>query len=310
MKKRFAYILFFIATVIWGFAFIAQKSATAIPPFVVGAIRSLLATLFLFALIPLMDKISKNGRKLISKNKILDFTKTELIGGTVIGVIITVATTFQQYGITNTEVGKASFITGLYVVIVPIIATFLGKRPGILSSISIPIAIVGFYFLCIEPGSSLNPADLLVLVCAVIFAIHIISVDHFSKKCDGVRMSFIQFLVSFVLNSLAAIILKEPFDTEIIASAWLSLVFLGIMSSGIAYTLQILGQKAADPTISSIILSMESVIGVVGGALFFNEHMNNRQVFGCIVVLCAVIMAQLDIDAIKKIIKKEKPSNE
>ena len=307
MKKKFSYILFFIATVIWGLAFIAQKAAVLIPPFTVGAIRSLLASLFLLALIPIMDKANGGHRHLIAKNKTLDFTKRELIGGFWLGVIITVATAFQQYGLgEGTDAGKAAFITALYVVIVPIISIVLGKRPSILTVISIPIAIFGFYLLCIGENLSLNVSDLLVLVCAVIFAGHIIVVDHFSPGCDGVRMSFVQFFVAFILNSILAIIIDGVVDIRTIGSVIGSLLFLGIMSSGIAYTLQIIGQKDADPSVASMILSLEAVFGVIGGAILLKERMSEREIIGCVIVFCAVLMAQIEPSWIKKIFKRGK----
>lgn len=307
MKKKFAYILFFIATVIWGFAFIAQKQAAVIPAFTVGAARSLFAALFLFAVFPLTDKLTKNGRGLTAKRGMLDFNKRELIGGLILGVILTVATAFQQYGLgEGTDAGKAAFITALYVVIVPIMSTFLGKKPSLLSIISIPLAIVGFYLLCIKPGATLEASDTLVLVCAIIFACHIISVDRFSLGCDGVRMSFIQFTVSFLLNGLLALTFEGGVSVADLVGVMPSLLFLGICSSGIAYTLQIVGQKEADPTVASMILSLESVFGVIGGAIFLGERMDTREYMGCIIVFAAVLLAQIDLPALRERIKAAK----
>ena len=307
MKKKLSYILFLIATVIWGLAFIAQKAATLIPPFTVGAIRSLLASLFLLALIPIMDRVSGNGRHLFDGKIALNFNKRELVGGLVLGVIITVATAFQQYGLgEGTDAGKAAFITAIYVVVVPIFSAITGKKPGLLPIISIPVAMFGFYLLCIQDNFSLNASDLLVLVCAVIFAGHIIAVDRFSPGCDGVRMSFLQFFVSFILNSILALIIEGTVDMKTIGSAIGSLLFLGIMSSGVAYTLQIIGQKDADPTIASMILSLESVFGVIGGTVLLNERMTNREIIGCVIVFSAVLMAQIDPAWVRKIFKRGK----
>lgn len=300
LKQRIAYILFIIATIIWGFAFVAQKAATLIPPFSVGAIRSLFASVFLFCLIPLMDRLTKSGRGIPAGRSLFDFSRRELVGGAVLGVIITVATTFQQYGLgSGTDTGKAAFITALYVVFVPIISTLFGKKPHLTSIISIPIAIVGFYFLCIKHSSALELSDALVLVCAIIFALHIISVDRLSEGCDGVRISFIQFAVAFLLNGILALIFEGGVAFSDVISVMPSLLFLGICSSGIAYTLQILGQQEVDPTISSMILSLESVFGVIGGAIFFGERMSGREYLGCAIVFFAVILAQLDVSAIK-----------
>jgi len=307
MKKRISYILLIVATVIWGLAFVAQKAATVIPPFTVGAIRSLLATLFLICLIPLTDRLTKNGRRLFNSKKIPDFTRQELIGGAILGVIITVATAFQQYGIGGgTDAGKAAFITALYVVVVPLISTFFGKRPHIEAIISIPIAIVGFFLLCIHPDVAFELSDLLVLVCALIFAAHIIVVDRFSSRCDGVRMSCIQFLVAFILNGILSLIFDPPVSIAEIGSVILPLLFLGILSSGVAYTLQILGQKEIDPTVSSLILSLESMFGVIGGIIIMGESMSPREYIGCGVVFLAIVLAQLDLKAIFRRLKRKK----
>ena len=307
MKKKIAYILFTIATIIWGFAFIAQKQATLIPTFTVGMMRSLLASLFIFAMIPLTDRLTKNGRGTTSGKGMLDINKREIIGGLVLGVIITVATSFQQYGLADTDAGKAAFITALYVVIVPIMSTFLGKKPSITSVISIPVAIIGFYLLCIKQGSRLEISDILVLVCAVIFAGHIIAVDRLSVGCDGVRMSLIQFVVAFILNGILALIFDRGINTADVISVMPSLIYLGICSSGIAYTLQIVGQKEADPTVSSVILSLESVFGVIGAAMFLGEQMEIREYIGSAIVFVAVLLAQADP---KILLKKRSKDNE
>ena len=307
MKKKLAYVLFIIATIIWGFAFIAQKQATLIPTFTVGMMRSLLASLFIFAMIPLTDRLTKNGRGTTSGKGMLDVNKKEIVGGLVLGVIITIATSFQQYGLADTDAGKAAFITALYVVIVPIMSTFLGKKPSITSVISIPVAIIGFYLLCIKQGSRLEISDILVLVCAVIFAGHIIAVDRLSVGCDGVRMSLIQFVVAFILNGILALIFDRGINTADVISVMPSLIYLGICSSGIAYTLQIVGQKEADPTVSSVILSLESVFGVIGAAMFLGEQMEIREYIGSAIVFVAVLLAQADP---KILLKKRSKDNE
>ncbi len=304
MKKRIAYALLIIATVIWGFAFVAQKEASSVPPFTVGAVRSLFATLFLICLIPITDRLTKNGRRLLNEKGLPDFNRRELIGGTVLGVILTVATAFQQYGISgDTDAGKAAFITALYVVVVPILSLLFGKRPGVNAIISIPIAVFGFYLLCIKPGVAFALSDLLILICALIFAGHIIAVDRLSQGCDGVRMSCVQFATATLLN-----LIGMPFETMPSGAALLgalpSLLFLGVLSSGVAYTFQILGQKDTDPTVSSVILSLESVFGVVGAALVLGERMELREYIGCGVVFLAVLLAQLEPEKIKKFINR------
>ena len=307
MKKGFSYLLLTITTVIWGFAFVAQEMATVIPPFYVGALRSVFASALLLIAIPIMDRVTKNGRKLLAPKVIFDFNRHELIGGVILGVIITVATGFQQYGLgQGTDSGKAAFITALYVVFVPILSSFLGKRPSLFAIISIPIAIVGSYFLCMKPGMSLALSDTLVIVCAIVFACDIIVVDRFSPKCDGVRMSFIQFLVSFVLNTILALIFEKTPEPQAVLSVLPPLMYLGILSSGVGYTLQIIGQKDTDPTIASMIMSLESVFGVVGAAIFTSKTMTTREYLGCGIMLTAILLAQLNKATVQKLFKRRK----
>ena len=306
MRKSISYLLFVVATIIWGFAFVAQKAAVILPAFTVGALRSGIATLFLALIIPLTDKLTKNERHILNEKKRPDINRNELRGGLILGVIITIATAFQQTGLENTDAGKAAFITALYVVFVPIFALILGKKPSVNTWISVPISVIGFYVLCIKPGIGVEISDLLVLICALIFACHIISVDRFSVGCDGVRMSLVQFGSAFIFNGVIALIFEGLPNINLIAEALPSLLFLGIGSSGIAYTLQIIGQKNVDPAVSSIILSLESVFGVIGAAIVLGERMHAREYIGCAIVFLAVLIAQIDITQFKK---KEKVKN-
>ncbi len=285
---------------LWGFAFSAQKAAADLPAFTLGALRSVIAVLFLAAVIPFLDKFTKNGRKLLNEKKRPDITRAELIGGIVAGAILAIASAFQQTGLgEGTDAGKAAFITALYVVIVPIISLVFGKRPPLNVYISVVIAVIGFYFLCIKPGTMLVFSDLLVLICALIFAMHIIAIDRLSHGCDGVRMSLVQFATAFVINTILALIFEMPLNTALIVDRIPAILYLAIGSSGIAYTLQIVGQKNVDPTVASILLSLESVFGVIGAALFLGERMSLREYFGCAIVFFAVILSQLEFKSIK-----------
>lgn len=304
MKKYLSSILFLIAAMLWGFAFSAQKDAASLSAFTIGAVRSIFATVFLLLMLPQLDKLTKNGRKLITKGKFLDFNKTELIGGTICGAILTIASAFQQYGIGDgTDAGKAAFITALYVVIVPILSLTYGKKSPINVWISVGIAVIGFYLLCIKSDFSIVASDILILLCAAIFAGHIIAIDTFSPRCDGVRMACIQFFSAFIFNSILALILESPIDFAAIGDVLPALLYLGICSSGIAYTLQIVGQGMdnVNPAVASVILSLESVFGVVGGALFCGEVMSGREYAGCAIVFVAVILSQIDFKPFKKV---------
>ena len=307
MKKYISSLFFLCAAALWGFAFSAQKSASVIPAFTIGAARNIIATVFIFALIPFFDRLTKSGRRIISKEKKLDFNKYELIGGAICGVILTVATAFQQTGLGDgTDAGKAAFITALYVVIVPLISLPFGRRAPVNVWISVVIAVCGFYLLCIKEDFSLSPSDLLVLICALIFAAHILAIDYFGPMCDGVRFSCVQFAVAFLLNSILALIFEGPIDFSSIGAQILPILYLGICSSGIAYTLQTVGQRNANPTVASIILSLESVFGVVGGAILLGEKMSVREYIGCAVVFSAVLLSQIDFDKLGIIKKRPK----
>ena len=301
--------MFLVAAMLWGFAFTAQKAAEELPAFTVGASRNIVATAFLLLAIPFLDKLTKNGRKLISKARPLDFTRVEIIGGIACGTVLTAASAFQQIGLSDgTDAGKAAFITALYVLIVPILYRLLGKKSPLTVWVSVGIAIVGFYLLCIKSDFSIAPSDGLVLICALIFAIHIITIDRFSPSCDGVRMSCIQFFTSFILNTVLALIFEWPINIALIGECMPSILYLGICSSGIAYTLQIVGQKNVNPAVASVILSLESVFGVLGGAIFMGESMSPREYIGCAIVFLAVVLSQIDVVSIIKS-KREKKEN-
>lgn len=312
-KNRLSFIypiLLFLAAFIWGIAFTAQDMVSEIGAFTIGASRNLFATVFLFCVIPIFDKLSKNGRSILPRTN-TPLTRTELVGGALMGVFLALASALQQAGINSgTDAGKASFITALYVVMVPVFSRLLGKRQKINVWISVVIAAVGFYLLCIGGDFSIVPSDLLILFSAVVFVFHILVIDRFSPNGDGIRMSAIQFAVGFVLNSLLALIFESPIDFSAVFSAILPLLYLGIASSGVAYTLQIIGQKGTPPTAASLILSLESAFGVLGAAVILKEVMLPREYIGCVIVFSAVILSQLDISAIREKRKNVKSTSE
>lgn len=294
-KKYISTVLLFVAAVIWGFAFAAQDAASDMGAFTLGFARSIIAGVFLIGVVMLFDKILGTGRKLFSK-KGIDINKTELISGVIIGIVLVAASAFQQIGINSgTDGGKAAFITALYVVLVPVYALALKKKAPFNVWISIAIAVVGFYFLCIKEDLTIALSDLLVIGASMIFPIHILTIDHFSPKCDGIRMSMVQFFTASILNLIIALIAEGPSEFSLIFPNIMPLLFLGIGSSGIAYTLQILGQNGVNPAVASIILSLESVFGVIGTALFLGKTLTPREYLGCAIVLIAVVLSQIDI---------------
>lgn len=303
LNKYISPILLLIAAIIWGFAFAAQDAASEMDAFALGFWRSLVAGFFLIAVIIALDKLLGTGRRLISK-KGIDLNKTEIIGGMIIGTVLATASAFQQIGINRgTDGGKAAFITALYVVLVPIYALALRKKAPVNVWISIAIAVVGFYLLCITDDVTVAPSDILVVVSAMLFPVHILTIDRFSPRCDGVRMSMVQFFTAALINLVIALTTGGTASLSFTAPLLLPILFLGIGSSGIAYTLQIVGQKGVNPAVASIILSLESVFGVIGTALFLGQTLSAREYLGCAVVLVAVILSQIDL---KTVFKKEK----
>jgi drug/metabolite transporter (DMT)-like permease len=299
-KKIISPSILLAAAMIWGFAFAAQDAASEVGAFTLGFSRSIIAGFFLIAVVTALDKITNSGRVLISKRGI-DLNRDELIGGAILGTILAVASAFQQIGINSgTDGGKAAFITALYVVLVPIYALILKKKAPVNVWVSIVIATVGFYLLCIKENLTVAPSDILVVASAAIFPIHILTIDHFSPRCDGVRMSMVQFFVAAAINLVIALIAESPLDFPLVFDNILPILFLGIGSSGVAYTLQIIGQKGVNPAVASIILSLESVFGVVGTAIFLGQTLSPREYIGCAVVLAAVVLSQIDLTTIKK----------
>ncbi len=300
LKKLLSPTLLILAAMIWGFAFSAQKAAEAVPVFTMGSARSLFATVFLLFVVIASDKINHTGRLLFSKSKIIDLNFSEVVGGAVCGVILALATFFQQSGINGgTDAGKASFITALYVVLVPVYALFLKRRAPINVWISIVIAVIGFYFLCITESLSMVPSDLFVLVCALFFPFHILAIDYFSPKCDGIRMSMVQFFFCMLTNLILALIFERGTSPALVIDSILPVLYLGICSSGIAYTFQIIGQKGVEPAAASILMSLESVFGVLGSAILLGEKMSKREYLGCAIVFIAVILSQIDFKKFK-----------
>lgn len=299
MKKYISALLLVAAAAIWGLAFSAQKASEAVPPFTLGALRSIIACAFLCALIPFMSKNRDTAGEKIEKRTHI-FTKHELIGGALCGVVLALGTFFQQAGISaGVSAGKASFITSLYVVLVPIYSLFIKKKAPINVWAGIGLATVGFYFLCIDGNFSVATEDLTVLVCSFIFPLHIVIIDVFVAKCDAVRLSAVQFFVGALFNLIFALFTEMPLSPAPILASIPAILYLGIMSSGVAYTLQMIGQREVAPAAASILLSLESVFGVLGGAIIFAEVMSAREYIGCAIVFLAVVLSQIDFTRIK-----------
>ena len=219
--------------------------------------------------------------------------KKIIAGGICCGLAIFVASSLQQFGVSYTTAGKAGFITTLYVVIVPIISVLLRKRVRPIMWLCVVLGAVGLYLLCMTDDSfKLAFGDMLVLLCAVAFAVHIMVVDHFAAKLDGTKLSCIQFLTSGILGLVGMAIFESP-DINAILDCWLPILYAGVLSCGLGYTFQVIAQKYAEPTVASLLMSLESVFAVISGAILLHETMSMRELTGCAVIFAAVIISQL-----------------
>lgn len=286
MKKQFSGVIALLgATVIWGSAFIAQSvGMDKIGPFTFQAVRCFLAVVFLFP-----------ASALFSKGK--PFWKSWADpalwrSGIICGLALFAASSLQQIGLVYTDAGKAGFLTAMYIVFVPFLGLFVGQRPGRNALLSLIPAIVGLYLLSCTSVSGINKGDVLLLLCAVAFSVQILLIDRHCAGLDGLKLNCIQALVVAVL-SVPWALLTETVDASLIASCWLPLGYAGILSMGVAYTLQIVGQKRVAPSAAALLMSLESVFAALFGWLLLHETMTGSELFGCALVFCAVILSQL-----------------
>lgn len=291
------FILLFITAVIWGVAFVAQSAGMDyVGPYTFNAVRCLLGGIVLIPCVFFLTRSAKKEQKkdgTASNMPVMDRPKDLLIGGLICGFMMFVSTTLQQVGIAYTTVAKAGFITALYIIIVPILGIFLKRKAGLKIWISVVIALVGLYLLCMKGSLSLSKGDFLILICSICFAIHIMVVDHFTEKVSGTKLSCIQFLFAGALSSVLMFLFDEPHWADI-GAAWLPICYAGILSCGVAYTFQIIGQRGTDPTIASLILSLESVVSVLAGWILLGETLSPREILGCVLMFGAIILAQIN----------------
>ncbi len=289
MKKyalRSSFLLF-LAAFIWGVAFVAQSvGMDYMGPFSFNGARFLMGSAVLLPLVYVRRKKDKENN--ISRAGL----KITLTGGICCGIALCSAALLQQFGIIETTVGKAGFITTLYIIIVPIMGIFLKKKVPGKVWIGAVLAAFGMYLLCMSEEFALSRGDTYVFICAILFSIHILVIDYFSPRADGVELSCLQFLTAGIISSILALVFEKP-ELSGFIDGIIPLAYAGIMSSGVAYTLQIVGQKDLDPTIASLILSLESVVSMLAGWVILGQELTSRELFGCVLVFGAVILVQL-----------------
>lgn len=288
MKEWRGNLLLLVTAIIWGSAFVAQSvAADLVGTFTFQALRSLLGGL---VLVPVVagSALSRRKRGVAPTGN----RRTLWCGGILCGVMLCVASCLQQGGIAYTTVGNAGFITAMYILLVPLLGLFFGKKVGSRLWICIGMAIVALYLLSIKDGFHISRGDLLMLACALAFSVHILLVDHFSPKVDGVQLSCIQFFVAGLLPLPLMLFFERPTVTELTA-AWLPIAYAGVLSSGVGYTFQILGQKYTKPSVASLLMSLESVFAVLAAALILHQVPTLRETLGCVLMFAAIILAQL-----------------
>ena len=307
-KLRNTFFLLLTA-MIWGAAFVAQSvSMDYIGPFTFICLRSVIGGLFLIPVIIVLDDIRKKSQNesanAVNSENILHNIETEekqrlswknkqlIESGIVCGFFLFFANCFQQTGIQYTTVGKAGFITTFYIIIVPLIGLFFKKYCGILTWIGVVIALAGLYFLCITQKLTIQRGDALVLCCSVLYAGQILAIDHYNPFVDGVKMSCIQFLTGGVLGAVFMFLFENP-SLAMILSAAGPILYTGIMSTGVGYTLQIVGQKGLNPTVAALILSLESVFSALSGYVFLHQVLTTKELIGCALMFIAIVLAQL-----------------
>ena len=287
-------LLLLMTAIIWGSAFLAQsKGADVIGPFTFNTVRYALAVVALLPVIYIFSR-KRNSENTVDQDiPKANGTKTLIIGGIATGIALFTASSLQQYAMAFTTAAKAGFITTLYVILVPIVGIFLKKKIRPIIWFCALLAVIGLYLLSIKPGTfSISRGDFFVLLCALAFTGHILIIDYFSPKTDGVKLSCIQFAVVSIA-SFVAMMMTETFVLSEVLDAIIPLLYTGVLSSSVGYTCQIIAQKKADPVISSLILSLESVFAAIFGALILHESMSGREITGCAIMFVAIIIAQL-----------------
>ena len=299
MKRAYSNLALLITAMIWGSAFVAQRvGMDYVGAFTFQSIRSFLGAVTLIPFLLITNARKHRQESAASAAEGAGASKEErrqlLIGGLACGFMLTVASLFQQIGIAYTTVGKSGFITSMYLILVPILGIFLRKRVPAKIWGCVAAAAVGLYFLSINGAFVLSRGDTLTVLCAFCFAIHILCVDYFVAKADSVKLSFLQLLTSGILSGVLMLAVDHPTLDQLRAAA-LPVLYAGILSSGVGYTLQVVGQKGANPTTATLLMSLESVFSVVAGILVLRQVPTPREALGCVLIFAAVIFAQLPV---------------
>ena len=308
-KKMRSNLMLLLTAFIWGVAFVAQSvGMDYVGPFTFNSVRNFVGAFVLLLFIPLLDKVNRKSTSMpdtaesstpsgasdssAAGNASPSDRKTLIIGGVLCGILLAIASSFQQVGIAYTTVGKAGFITAMYIVIVPILGLFVGKKVRLIAWISVGLSVIGLYLLCMTESLSLGKGDILVLICAFCFSFHIMVVDYFSPKVDGVRMSCIQFFTCGIICGIPAILTESP-NLHAILAAWQPILYAGALSCAVGYTLQIVAQKNTDPVIASLLMSLESAFSLLAGWIILHQYLSPKELCGCLLMFVAIMLSQI-----------------
>lgn len=282
-----------LTALIWGVAFVAQSEGmNYVGGFTFNACRFIVGGVVLIPCIFFLRRVNGDQRAQLTRAEQAQRRKTGIIGGICCGVFICLGSTLQQFGIAQTTVGKAGFITSLYIIIVPILGLFLRKKVGLNIWASVGIAAAGMYLLCITEGFAISRGDFLVFLCAIGFSLHILVIDYFSPKADGVVISCIQFFTAGIISCVFMFLFERP-TGDAVTAAWAPVLYAGVMSCGVGYTLQVVAQKDVEPTIASLIMSLESVFSLLAGWVLLGQKMSPKELSGCVLVFGAIVLAQV-----------------
>ncbi len=295
-KTLRANLLLLLTATIWGTTFVAQGVAMdSMGPFTFNAVRLILAVIVLLPAIRFLDRLfeKRNGHKPPTmKTMTKDQKRRLLIGGVVCGVVLSGGMAFQQYGMVYSSPGKAGFITALYIVLVPVAGIFFKHRARTVVWIAVGLCLVGLYFLTVTEALTIGVGDVLLLICALFFTAHILVIAHFSPQVDGVRLSCLQFAVAGVIFSVLTLVFEKPQLSNIL-DGWVPIMYAGVLSCGVAYTLQIIAQKDTTPAVASLLMSLESVFAVLGQWAILGDLLTGRELLGCALMFAGILLSQL-----------------
>lgn len=295
-----------LTALIWGVAFVAQSEGmNYVGGFTFNACRFIVGGVVLIPCIFFLRRINGDQRAQLTRAEQAQRRKTGIIGGICCGVFICLGSTLQQFGIAQTTVGKAGFITSLYIIIVPILGLFLRKKVGLNIWASVGIAAAGMYLLCITEGFAISRGDFLVFLCAIGFSLHILVIDYFSPKADGVVISCIQFFTAGIISCVFMFLFERP-TWDAVTAAWAPVLYAGVMSCGVGYTLQVVAQKDVEPTIASLIMSLESVFSLLAGWVLLGQKMSPKELSGCVLVFGAIVLAQVPAEMLTGLLSGRK----